>query len=138
MNERDFGEQLDDDIDALSEDEAMEMIRNMLAEHNVILESEFELGGHTFTIESVDHGGTESANRATGRDDLLTRQLSSQREILKRAIKKIDGRPIEPRVLERVIRTAPPALVARLYSEFHALRTAQDIGVGNMVALVKK
>lgn len=136
IDESDYEEQ--ENIDALTEDEAEEMIRNMLAENNVMMESEFELSGHTFTIESVDHGGTEQANRATGRDDLLTRQLSSQREVLRRAIKKIDGRPIAPRVLERMIRTSPPALIARIWQEFVTLRAAQEIAVGNMVSTIKK
>lgn len=128
----------DEEVSGWTDAEIHALAMAMIEDNDIVTEHAIEVSGVEFTFRWLNMEETEKASRACERDDMLTRELHWQREILSRAIIKVGGRPVAPLVIMRFLNAAPPPMVEKLYTEFVALRKAQGVALERIYAEIKK
>jgi len=132
----------DDSIELLEVEEAEDLIRKMVDDHNVARSVTFWVGegdrAVEFTAIAVDFQETEAASREVDGLDILTKELVYQRTILSRAIKRINKKRSEPKVVAQFIKKAPPTLIRIMYENYLSLVSTQAKKFRNIHSLVKK
>lgn len=132
------GPQTPAELDAIEDKQLEDIVRLMVDKAGVIMEDTFSVAGVEFTISAVDSGESEEAMREVGRDDLVTREISYQRAILKRAITRINGQRAKPSTIDLFLRKSPPAMVRCLYDRFLAIRQDHALKFEAVQDIVRK
>lgn len=123
---------------AWTEAELVALARAMIEDNDVTLGTTVEIAGVRFYITWLDQGETEHASKEVGKDDILTRELTWRREILRRAIRRVNDRPVTPETITRFLSAAPPQLVEMLYSDFVAVRSDQALKLHRLTKIAKE
>ncbi len=126
-----------DELEPWSEHELSEMARRLIQDGDIPVDREIVVNEVRIGLRWLNHEETEKSSRAAGRDDMLTRELHNQREILARAITTVDGRPAKMPAIMAFLQSAPPALVARLYEEYTQFVYLQASMMEKMISVVK-
>jgi len=113
-------------------------IAEMIYQPEVMERETVEVAGKKFVIRLLDRDEHEDVSRISGRDDMLTRVLVEQRETVARAVVEIDGVGVTQAIMDAILRTAQPQLVAVLWDKYLTLRSAQEVTLHQLGEAVKK
>jgi len=123
-----------------SEEDLLDWLDQAIETTGLPLETTVDVLGIKFTFEALDHGNTTSVSQACREwvGDIFTRDLEWSKRILARALKKVNGKPVEAKVAFSFIDRLPVSIVQALYRRFENLRRMQENTVQAFEDEIKK